>query len=83
MSITEDEAKTKWCPMARVILDYSVQPDTQAVASANRGEADETDQIFTGSRCIGSGCMMWRSEVGPASRRATGRGFCGLAGVPS
>lgn len=60
--MTEDEAKTKWCPMAR--------PDNQT--AANRRYVD--GEAMKNSRCLGSGCMMWRW-----SGKTTG--YCGLAGV--
>ena len=45
--MTEQEAKTKWCPMRRIIRIGDVR-------------IDNTDgQEFTLS-CIGSACMMWR-----------------------
>lgn len=46
--MTEDEAKTKWCPMARV--------DSTA---ANRGD-QYGFQIDRDPCCIGSACMAWR-----------------------
>ena len=49
--MTEDEAKTKWCPMARL---------ASAAGPYNRNSAGglghvETKDIF----CIGSQCMLW------------------------
>lgn len=64
--MTEEEAKTKWCPMVRIngnAMDYIL----------NRKASDRH------SYCIGSACMMWRENVdylpGP-------HGYCGLAGKP-
>lgn len=83
--MTEDEAKTKWCPFARI-------HDGDPPVSVNRPEpyADVP-------KCLGSFCMAWR-KTGVAkveNRRGqmvdrdidgTGRwhyeGFCGLAGKP-
>jgi len=52
--MTEDEAKEKWCPMARVTL----LSDSKLVGSANRaglgGRSIEEDP-----KCLGSECMMW------------------------
>ena len=54
MILTEDEAKTKWCPFARE--SYS--------ADHKGGVATATANRFTGlndySRCIASQCMAWR-----------------------
>jgi hypothetical protein len=66
--MTEDEAKTKWCPFARslVTLDNNVGPVN--MASANRFPKNEM------ATCLGSGCMMWW--------RWGDGGYCGLAGEP-
>ncbi len=48
MILTEEEAKTKWCPMARVSVDE--------LPECNRGDNDENPWY---SRCIASACMMW------------------------
>lgn len=62
--MTEEEAHTKWCPMARPVLN-----EQTTMASVR----DDT-------RCIASGCMMWRwTPIG--RRQQTNLGYCGLAGV--
>ena len=76
MTLTETEAREKWCPMARV-------------DGANRTSHCEE---LNGAMCIASRCMMWRwfdSPVRGAFREAEHgtprperRGFCGLAGRP-
>jgi len=52
--MTEDEAKTKWCPFVRM----SANADNTRIID-NRGhamkEGDETHVL-----CIGSACMAWR-----------------------
>ena len=91
--MTEDEAKTKWCPMVRM------EGPTNTDRSQNRwGDGDPIGQ------CIASDCMMWRPEYevyrqdetdrGPTEegwyiversqfqqiwQRAVGRGHCGLS----
>ena len=79
--ITEDEAKTKWCPFARSIVSTG--------GGANRGK-DSGGSPPPHVNCIGSACMAWRRV--PKARRdqfvedlvhATGssdKGYCGLAG---
>lgn len=61
--ITEAEAKTKWCPMARVAEVQrfgSSEPDCP-VAAVNRGSDALKDAAWAGhSLCIASACMMWR-----------------------
>jgi hypothetical protein len=84
-TLTEEEAKTKWCPFARTPIYIDI-----AAASTNR---NLKGGALPSSSCIGSSCMSWRWES-YASRdnptRAPGaghsfdltRGYCGLAGRP-
>ncbi len=54
--MTEDDAKTKWCPHAR-ILGQGRDLDGCAVAgTVNRGQGFE-------ARCIASACMAWRWQL--------------------
>lgn len=76
--MTEEEAKTKWCP--------------HAVASHTDPRAGFRDD--DGGRpkvhpCIGSACMAWRwggswprPDDPPEIRSFYDGGFCGLAGKP-
>jgi hypothetical protein len=66
--MTEEEAKTKWCSMAK----------------RSTGEGESINRSYTGSpdaacRCIASACMMWRFE--PDTRKEL-HGYCGLGGKP-
>lgn len=75
MIVTEQAARTKWCPHART---YSYPPeavDGTAVGGVNRGSLGAT------VNCTGSACMAWRwseqeRDNGPDAART---GFCGLA----
>lgn len=67
MMLTEDQARTKWCPHVRELMDDA--------ASANRDYKGGLGNIA--ARCIASECMAWRRENKP------GRGYCGLAGKPA
>lgn len=89
----ESEAKTKWCPFARVAAYSSGGQEGESPTSVNRGEATGP---FT--RCIGAACMSWRWIYAPSEKdvaaitkmrmampaisRKTDEGFCGLAGKP-
>ncbi|MEE9158925.1 MAG: hypothetical protein V3U60_11125 [Gammaproteobacteria bacterium] len=79
--MTEDEAKTKWCPFARVVFeDSGMMGNRLYVQSAGV-------QIWDcGSRCIGSECMAWRrTRHDDSLHNESGKsydGFCGLAGKP-
>lgn len=71
---TEDEAKTKWCPFARVAFQYRVQaPDAMIVPNRAENEAP----IGT---CIASECMAWRKKPRLSDGQPSLLGYCGLAG---
>jgi len=76
--MTEDEAKTKWCPFARGPL--LVKLNEWTTLPVNR---DDTGGPDGGCKCLGSACMAWRAqyEWNDAANTidATG-GYCGLAG---
>ena len=75
--MTEEEAKTKWCPMVRFVIG----PDTatwQGVAYTNRCRGLEPATVT----CIASDCMMWRED--PTRKEVengyhANNGYCGLA----
>jgi len=64
-TMTEDEAKKKWCPMYRV----SVEPNGSA---DNRGKYDTVNNY----RCLASFCMAWQWDVVHPNY-----GYCGLIRV--
>jgi hypothetical protein len=80
--MTEDEARTKWCPFARVV---TVHAEAGMIAGpANRTEVCGEDHFTKpmGSFCIASACMAWRWSVVPVAATAAeqlvrkkGRGF--------
>lgn len=86
MTLTEEEAKTKWCPEARMLVDAT------GYGAGNRFSGQQHPLFVAQTRCIGSACMAWRwhgdspafqgagpdDELNPAGRR----GYCGKAGVP-
>ena len=82
--MTEDEAKTKWCPMVRHEGDEN--------GSFNRGNPgdeinDHDKNRGTLCNCIASDCMMWVVDTPKGSSRSEGMtvnstheyGHCGLA----
>lgn len=76
--MTEDEARTKWCPMVRYAAER-IEP------GYNRTE--DIDKTMQRSACIASDCMMWREEwvkedEGGGHSLHTIHGYCGLAGRP-
>lgn len=68
--MTEDEAKTKWCPFARVMVEHS---DGNHYGPMNRSVTAKGD--VRNSMCIGSGCMMWHQL------NNTSHGWCGMNGA--
>lgn len=89
--LTEDEAKTKWCPLARVIPG-TLKGDTMFLTSGNiyphnrvDEGAHEPEATWNGKMaCIASACMAWRSEeVANADRSALiVKGYCGAFWSP-
>jgi hypothetical protein len=54
--MTEDEAKKKWCPLAKptVSLEHIILP------TGRKLEQREDGKILVEDHCIGSACMAWR-----------------------
>ena len=74
--MTEAEAKTKWCPFARVSTDST---DNNAANRYAPQDENDTANFLVESMCIGSACMAWRMQ---RQNEDYGHGFCGLAGRP-
>jgi hypothetical protein len=77
MVCTEEEAKKKWCPMARV----SMIPNGASIALASNRDIsllvppNSFDPNTDVTKCLASGCMMWR-EISTLQTGHEGR--CGL-----
>ena len=90
MLLTEEEAKTKWCPMIR----QAIIGDSVGVVFNSVHDSKDSTNTPSGN-CIASACMMWR---GALQRKSDGLivahklrvdagdyesvGCCGLAGKP-
>lgn len=83
--MTEQDAKTKWCPLYRVATSggdtSTFEMDNRPVEHAEDAEQRwrPTGEFHPVARCVGSRCMAWRwvmPVVGDS------RGYCGLAGKP-
>lgn len=70
--MTEDEAKTRWCPMVRSLYSSAVFG-----VGLNRGLPNNS-----AARCCGSSCMMWRWTLPGYKEASTAQGYCGLGGKP-
>ena len=68
--LTEDEAKTKWCPFAR---ESAVNPSMPW-----NGPIPTHPTL----NCIASACMAWRFGRRVGEANMTTRGYCGLARKP-
>ena len=84
MILTEAEARTKWCPFVR----FHGTPSDDNMSNRDGGVDNGNPGM---SRCIASGCMAWKQEVGTdpsdsspfgSDLKPTGRGWCGLATAP-
>ena len=69
MVVSEEQAKSLWCPFSRVGLGG-------AQITANRHMSD--DAAMSGSHCLGPGCMAWAWWNDPPDKTKR-MGFCGLA----
>ncbi|MFK4765151.1 hypothetical protein ACI3L3_10295 [Desulfobaculum sp. SPO524] len=89
MLLTEDQAKTKWCPFTRC----AETRDDELEGPFNRyHSASEQAHITEQALCIGHKCMAWRwtpfaldminAADDPNTVRKDARGYCGLAGSP-
>lgn len=82
--MTEEEAKTKWCPFARAVTAngdaaFNRVVDPKSVSASGLQNALEA------TRCVGSACMAWRTmpdTMNAASGDMETNGHCGLAGQP-
>lgn len=81
-AMTEDEAKTKWCPFARVDSGFAGAGVCNRYPMRDPEGCDtsrERVMVNDTVRCIASSCMAWRWDV--PSYPGNG-GSCGLAGKP-
>lgn len=93
--MTEEQAKTKWCPFARVGFGGG------DLSSATPNRSIMGDGLNGANLCIASACMAWRRQTvmidratgesavpgvaatGQLEERYSADGYCGLAGQPS
>jgi hypothetical protein len=75
--MTEDEAKTKWCPAYRLSISGAAAGDYYRMEWKTID--NRSDQAR--GKCIASACMAWRIDYEEDSLGK--EGYCGLAGVPN
>lgn len=71
MSMTEAEARERWCPFAMALTG-------NRTVSYNRRPEDGAPSIM--AHCIASKCMAWRWDIEVHGLPV--KGYCGLAGSP-
>ena len=91
--MTEEDAKLKWCPWARVTVFGRIEPDEggRAVAVVAQGsnrivctEANINSNISAAienhgwTRCSGSKCMAWRWLINGSDGSDGSDGCCGM-----
>lgn len=59
--MTEEEAKTKWCPLARVDSCWTGQYNQQPIDLPNNPNRHLTGEPHSGAMCIASRCMAWHT----------------------
>jgi len=64
--VTEEEAKEKHCPLARVVGIYTAGTYNRWRVSGSNG-----DGVFENVKCLASECMLWGWD-------RAGKGYCGL-----
>ena len=83
--MTESEAKTKWCPFARIGV---LSDDRQVACAVNRDDRLKPEEQYL-KNCLAAACMAWRNGPppppgnSPAAETWEPTGFCGLAGRPA
>lgn len=89
MILSEEVAKTKWCPEARAIVAKQTDKgrfnlDVSKIAF-NAILKEPTGEQTTYGRCVASECMFWRWTMGDGFGTTTDiqtHGYCGKAGKP-
>lgn len=91
--MTEDEMKTKWCPMARVAVPFEIDGKMRLAVGANRLPLSDSIDIRgstnrsnpDSARCLGSDCALWRWEfeyisdgIHKEEKVSKTNGYCGL-----
>jgi hypothetical protein len=67
--MTEDEAKTKWCPFVNAVVATSRSVNPAGNRTVNAEEGGKVYPVTAHTTCIGSDCMAWRKSPGDAKFR--------------
>lgn len=76
--LTENEARKRWCPHARVALKTGMAANRSGAKAAGLNPDDKSyGNVYDETRCLASDCMMWE-WLGPRTPSKASRGYCGL-----
>lgn len=93
MNITEEEARTKWCPFARGVTQSAIETIIPVAFNRRYDDKVTAEHKTVGAlvgACAGSRCMAWRwttlvsrDENGAITQVSLSKieGRCGLAGA--
>lgn len=84
--MTEEQARSKWCPMNRASAgDGESNIDNRPVehVKGDDGGWRLTGLFHQSARCIASDCMAWRWSADAREIEGRALGACGLAGEVS
>jgi len=73
--MTEEEAKTKWCPFTRQPWSDNLPDQSAGLTAINRLGGKPAP----GSLCLGRACMLWKTDTAQSAVRGQPCGSCGLA----
>lgn len=77
-SMTEDQAKQKWCPYQSVRVQLLSMTLIKGASIFPENAKEITEDANQKQTCIGSACMMWKWSL----THKECLGYCGLAGDP-
>lgn len=77
--MTEEEAKTKWCPKVRYLAIFRDDTGKREIAGCYNRSANSTD--IMDCNCIASECMWWVWDVTPANA-ATENAYANVGSIP-
>lgn len=88
MLLTEEHARTKWCPMVRMAapgnpLVNRISRAMWAILKPGTRDHEWYSDMKADCCCIASECAMWRWQNGDPDFAEVGepaKGYCGLAG---
>ena len=84
MTLTESEARTKWCPFARVLLPVHQSGNRISTFHKANAESERDKEHYAQQErdccCIASDCMAWRWQGRPVHVPDRDFGYCGLSG---